>query len=158
MKQQSIVYEIFFNYYGQQTFKGKKVSGGFVKIAIHGYKSGKEINLTEDQMVDRFCVRDIFDVTFDQKKLITIAKDIPLFDLFKIEYGIDDIKAEVIGYGFEIKEDCSSDIPKEILDKMPMAFRIIPCSDSVNVSKEEFAEFLQSDIQSFYKRDCFYLF
>lgn len=54
-----------------------------MKIAIHGYKSGKEINLTEDQMVDRFCVRDIFDVTFEQKKLITITKDIPLFDLFK---------------------------------------------------------------------------
>lgn len=60
-------------------------------------------------------------------------------------YGWDKIEYEILGYALDYLDEA----PKDLIEELPVKFRNIPYSATMEVSKEEFETFLGTHIEDF---------
>ena len=136
----TIVYDYLFNYFGEDSYKGKIITGAGMRLAIKAYKNGEEIKFTKEpsKCLDKngfSCYWNyIFTVSFDKEKIYTISKNEKAEKLFCLRDKYDKIEAEVVGYFLDFITSLPDDTP---------------CSEPMDVSKEEFVEFIKQHIQDF---------
>lgn len=144
----SIVYDYLFNYFGGDSYKGKIVLSASVHIAIRVYKNGEEIKFLEEPQYKNKYLCDIYDVSFDREKLFVIHKNIPIDNAFRLAFGWNKIEAEVVGYDL----GCVCPMPEEmrkIMKELPKELREMPCTEPVEISEEEFQQFLRERLDDF---------
>lgn len=144
----TIVYDYLFNYFGGDTFKGKTICGASVQLAIRAYKDGKEVKFTEEPKCKNQFLCDIYKLSFDREKLITIRKDIMVELIFRSFCGWDKIEVEIAGYVLDYYDDMPDNV-KEITKDLPENLRNLPCSFPMEVTEEEFKEFLGGHLDDF---------
>lgn len=144
-KGKTITYDYLFNYFGGDVFKGKIITGASIRIAIKAYKNDKEIKFRKEPKANNRFYNENFKVSFDTDKLYIIEKNIIVDNLYRIKYEWDKIDYEIVGYSLDYLDELSNDL-REML---PESFKNIPCSASMDVSKEEFETFLKSHIKDF---------
>lgn len=100
----TIAYEYLFNYFGGDKFENKIVTGASIQLAIRPYKNGNEVKFEDGKELSfkDFFLFQVFDVSFDKENVFNINRNIFIDNLFRIAYGFDKIKAEIIGYSFDI--------------------------------------------------------
>lgn len=134
----TIVYDYLFNYFGGDSYKGKIVLGACVQLAIRAYKNDVEIKFNEEPRYENIFWCDNYTVSFDEQELFIVKKNIRVDNLFRIWYEFDKIEAEVVGYTLDI----ISSLPEDIRNDLPEMLKDMPCSEPMEVSEEEFKEFL----------------
>lgn len=141
----TIAYEYLFNYFGGDVFNGRVVTGASIQLAIRAYKDGKEVKFKEEPNKDGYYYNENFKVSFDKDKLFIVEKDIKVDNFYSIVYGWDKIKYEIVGYCLHYLDKA----PEDFIEKLPVEFRNLPFSTSMEVSKEEFETFLKTHIDDF---------
>lgn len=124
----TFVYSYRFGYFGEGTFKGKRVSGICVELAIHVYKNGKEVVFSEEPCTPngRYLCQ-VFKVSFCRKNLYTVTRNLIVDNLFRLSHEWDKIEAEAIGYAIDYEKD----------------------EPSEDITKQEFTEFISRDMDQF---------
>ena len=152
MGKRDIVYTYLLNYNGEKQYDEKNVSAAFIDIAIKLYKDGKEIPFKDSDKDIKYgeCyLSDVYQVFFNRKKIFGIKKNPQKFDLFRLIYDADDIKAEVVGYGLDVMKE----MPQEISNALPDTLKTFPYAEAVFVSKDEFEKFIMCDVDGFATKD-----
>lgn len=152
----TIVYNYLFNYFGRDKYKDKTICGASIDIAIIPVINGNEVKFSEEiepQAYERY-LSEVFKVSFDKEKMFTVERNLPIDNLFRIHYEWEKINYEVVGYTLDYFDDEETKkIQKELKellgDKMPNEFLNAPCSVFMEVTEEDFKEFLRSHIDDF---------
>lgn len=150
----TIVYDYLFNYFGGEKFKGKVICGACVQIAIRAYKNGEEVKFAEEPCANNRFFNEIYNVSFDRNNLFIIQKNLQIDNLYRLIYGWDKIEAEIVGYTLEFLCGVAEDEFKKILmekefKELPEEFKSLPCTESMEVTAEEFNGFLIKHIEDF---------
>lgn len=146
----AVAYSYLFNYFGNDTYKGEKVTGAAIDIAIRFFKDGKEILFKKQapsvkvkskselfgERITTIYASELIDVSFDRKKLFNIEPQLEKLMLYKEKIGCDDITCEVVSFNLDV------------LDKN---FQFV--SEPQKVAEEDFREFLQRNVDEFDIRD-----
>lgn len=148
-KPSTLAYDYLFNYFGGDMFKDKKITGASVQLAIRVYKNGEEIKFIQEPRTKGTYLCDVYKVSFDREKLFTVTKDVKRDNLLRIVYGWDEIKAEVVGYSL----DYESKFNEEQLKDMPEVMKNFPVSEAMEVTEEEFKDFLSKHLDDFDMKD-----
>lgn len=141
----TLAYDYLFNYFGKDTFKGKIIVGASIQLAIRAYKDKQEIRFMEEPKYESNYFCDNYQVSFDREKLFFIKKNLKVDNLFRIAFGWDNIESEVVGYTLDFIDTP----PEKILKDLPEQFKNIPCSTPMEVSENEFRNFLSNNIDEF---------
>lgn len=142
----TIAYDYLFNYFGEDTFNEKMITGATIQLAIRVYKSGKEIKFIEEPQYEGAYLYQVFKVTFDRNKLFTVQRNLKVDNIFRLVFGWDLIEAEVIGYTLDyLDEGLSGEIKKGISEK----FKNWSYSFPMEVSEREFSDFLIRNLDGF---------
>lgn len=147
----TIVYDYLFNYFGGDKFEGKIVTGASIQVAIRPYKNGDEIKFEngKELSVKGKYLFSVFDVSFDRENIFNINRNLFVDNLFRLVCNFDEIKAEVIGYSLDVATGLTKDVMPELADELPTEFRMLPVSESVQVSEETFRNFIQKHLNDF---------
>ena len=145
MSLKTIAYEYLFNYFGKDIFNGKIITGAIIQIAIRAYKDGKEVKFRKEPSKHGYYYNENYKVSFDKDKLFIVEKDIKVDNFYRIVYGWDKIEYEIVGYCLDYLDKA----PEDFIEKLPVEFRNLPFSTSMEVSKEEFETFLKTHIDDF---------
>lgn len=141
----AIAYEYLFNYFGGDVFNGRIITGASIQLAIRAYKDGKEVKFKEEPSKHGYYYNENYKVSFDKDKLFIVEKDIKVDNFYRIVYGWDKIEYEIVGYCLDYLDKA----PEDFIEKLPVEFRNLPFSTSMEVSKEEFETFLKTHIDDF---------
>ena len=144
-KPSTIAYDYMFNYFGSDQFKNKIITGANVQLAIRAYKDGKEVKFEEEPEVNNTFLCNVYTVSFDRENLYRIKKNPDQDKLLRSALGWDEIEAEVVGYSLDYK----SEWPEEFLKDMPESMKNLPVSSVMEVTEEEFEEFLSKHLDDF---------
>lgn len=147
--QKRIAYDYLFNYFGDDMYEGKPVSGASILLNIRVYKGNEEILFDEDKepCVNGKYLFHVFNISFDREELFMIKRNLSMDNLFRRMFNCDRIEAEIVKYSLDtysgtVKNlDCGKEFPKEIQDML--------VSESNIVSEEEFRAFLVSHKDDF---------
>lgn len=145
-----IAYDYLFNYFGGDKFKDKIIFGASVSIAIHVYKNGKEVKFTEDFTIEgpckNFFLNNIIKVSFDREKQFVVKENIYAKQAIQEIKGWDKFETEVIGFSLDFLVPPTEETKKleEMLGIGPM-----PSREVMQVTEEEFREFLKSHADDF---------
>lgn len=147
----TIAYEYLFNYFGGDKLENKTVTGASIQLAIRPYKNGNEVKFEngEEPSVKDFFLFQVFDVSFDKENVFNINRNIFIDNLFRIAYGFDEIKTEIIGYSLDIAIGLTKDVMPELADKLPTEFQSLPVSESLKVSEDVFKNFILNHLNDF---------
>lgn len=148
-KPSTLAYDYTFNYFGGDIFKDKIITGASVQLAIHVYKNGEEIKFLKEPRKNDAFLCDVYSVSFDREKLYTVTKNILRDNFFRIVFDWDEINAEVVGYSL----DYESEFTEDELKDMPEIMKGLPVSDVMEVTEEEFREFLSVHLDDFDIKD-----
>lgn len=145
----TISYSYLFNYFGGDTYKDKVISGASILIAIRAYKDNKEVKFKDEiePTTHGKYFNSVFDVCFDREKLFVIQRNLQVDNLFRLVFGFDEIKAEVIGYELNYIMGTSKECYPDL--HLPKEFENLPVSTSMEVSEEEFRTFISNHIDDF---------
>lgn len=144
----TVAYDYLFNYFGGDTFNGKIITGVAITLAIRPLRNGKEVKFkdkTEPSTHEKyFC--DVFDVSFDRENLFIIKRNLYIDNLFRIVFGFDEIKYEIIDFTLDYFEGKTREVFPNLdikeIDNLPV------CTP-MNVSEAEFRNFISSHIDDF---------
>lgn len=137
-KFKNIVYTYLFNYFGKDKYNDKVITGACVDLAIKVYKKGKQVQLNKEIKCKNTYLCDVFKVSFDRDKGFIVTKNLKADNLFRLVYEFDKIEYEVVGYAL----DYLSSMPEDIKESLPDELKDFPCSESMEVTKEVFKQFL----------------
>ena len=145
MTKKSIAYDYRFNYFGGKKFKGKKIVGACVLIAVRAYKNGIEVKFTEEPVANGIYYSSIINVSVDRKQEYVVRKNIDIDNIFRTKYGWDKIETEVIGYTLDYEEVMPQDLEEKLKDEIN---GIMYC-EPMEVTEEQFREFIRNNIDEF---------
>lgn len=136
----NIVFGYWFVWDGLSTYKGNKVDGAGVDVAVHVYKDGSEVLLDDEPLpYTDIYFSDIFDVSYHPEKGVLLEKNANIAELFQILWGYDDIRAEIVGYHL----DSHRPLPEEMIrDYIPAEYRYETSSQCEEVEADEFLAFM----------------
>lgn len=141
----TIAYDYLFNYFGGDVFNGKIITGAIIQIAIRAYKDGKEVKFRKEPSKHGYYYNENYKVSFDKDKLFIVEKNIRVDNFYRLVYGWNKIEYEILGYALDYLDEA----PKDLIEELPVKFRNIPYSATMEVSKEEFETFLRTHIEDF---------
>jgi len=147
----TIVYDYMFNYFGGDKFKEKIITGASILLAVHVYKDGEEIKFQEEKEPgeNNLYLCDVFQVSYDRELFYTIKRNTLNDTLFRLTFGWDEIQYEVAGYELTYESAWT----EEELKDMPEIMKNLPISAVMEVTEEEFKEFLSRHADDFDIRD-----
>ncbi len=141
----TMVYDFLFQYSGGDTFNGSVILGASIRLAVRVYKDGEEIKFVEEPECDNTYFGNIFKVSIDREKVFAIEKNVYIENLFCKHYGFERIETEAIGYTF----DQLYSFPKSEGRPTPRYLEGVPCAETIEISEDEFREFICLHIEDF---------
>src|SRR5574344_1854122 len=91
-KPMTIVYDYLFNYFGEDKFNEKIITGAAIELAINVYDNNdNEIKFTSEPVIiteyGKKYLCEVYDVSIDRKKLFIINKNLYIDNIFRIVFG-----------------------------------------------------------------------
>lgn len=137
-----IAYDYAFQFFGDATYKGKKVTAANVTLNIRPYKCGGECYFEEGREIKAgdWFLNQVFHTYFDRYKLFYALRNNRAYKAFLDAYGWDRIEAEPVRYSLDVEIGKVRDFSER--DTVDRAYWDSPVSEPWAISEKEFKAFL----------------
>lgn len=155
----TIAFDYTFNYFGGDMYNGRIVTGASVTLAIRCYKDGAEVKFFDqiEPYVEIYGISSIFhrkeflcsvfEVSFNRKNIFKINRNPYIDSLFKLVYGYDKIKYDIVGYSFDVAEGLLKNIVPT--NGLPKEFQDTLVCEPISITEDAFRTFISSHLEDF---------